>query len=511
MASEKPADAKPADAKPADSEPPAESKPEPPAETEVTAAKPPEHNAVFEGDDVNAWRKWPAPQVAFLITGQQHGYIEPCGCTGLENQKGGMARRHTLIQQIAEKGWNLIPVDSGNQARRSGPQAVIKFQTAIDALADMGYRVVGFGPDDLRLGVEHLLSAVLNERGDVKFISSNIVLYDPSQLASFRLIEAGGRKIGITTAIDPKTASETYSEITINDPVAGLQKATAEMDAAGVNYRVLLWYGNEDSATELLSKLPQWDLIVLGDDEHEPTYQPERLPGSKALVIRVGHKGMYACMFGLFDDAQKPVRYARIPLTHEFSDSPEMMAKLASYQKQLEALGWDGLGIRPVSHPSGRKFVGTESCAECHTKAFAVFEKTPHAHATESLVNPPNTRSEIPRHFDPECISCHATGWNAQQYYPYEGGYLSLTTTAPMVGNGCENCHGPGSEHVAAENGDIQVDDARLAAIRASMRLPLAKAREKCLECHDIDNSPDFHKEGAFEEYWQQVEHKGLD
>src|SRR5436309_3560352 len=39
---------------------------------------------------------WPKPVVALVITGQQMGYIEPCGCTGLENQKGGLARRQTF-------------------------------------------------------------------------------------------------------------------------------------------------------------------------------------------------------------------------------------------------------------------------------------------------------------------------------------------------------------------------------------------------------------------------------
>ena len=48
--------------------------------------------------------------------------------------------------------------------------------------------------------------------------------------------------------------------------------------------------------------------------------------------------------------------------------------------------------------------------------------------------------------------------------------------------------------------------------LRLSMRLPLEKARERCMECHDLDNSPDFHVEDAFEdEYWPQVEHYGVD
>jgi hypothetical protein len=41
------------------------------------------------------------------------------------------------------------------------------------------------------------------------------------------------------------------------------------------------------------------------------------------------------------------------------------------------------------------------------------------------------------------------------------------------------------------------------------MRLPLAKAEEKCMECHDLDNSPDFHAPGAFEIFWDRVKHYG--
>ena len=43
------------------------------------------------------------------------------------------------------------------------------------------------------------------------------------------------------------------------------------------------------------------------------------------------------------------------------------------------------------------------------------------------------------------------------------------------------------------------------------MRLPLReKAKEHCMTCHDLDNSPDFHDEDAFEDiYWPQVEHDG--
>jgi hypothetical protein len=220
---------------------------------------------------------------------------------------------------------------------------------------------------------------------------------------------------------------------------------------------------------------------------------------------------MYVGVIGVFDDATDRLRYQRVPLDDRFPDSPDMLALLASYQDQLKEAGFEGLELRPIPHPGGRTFVGAQVCGECHTTAYSVWEKTPHAHALDSLTHP-GERSEIPRHHDPECLSCHVTGWNPQKYYPYKSGYLSLKDTPLMHHNGCENCHGPGSAHVAAESGEGNLDQAAIDMLRASMRLSLEEAKtSKCMECHDLDNSPDFHKPGAFDQYWMQVEHYGRD
>src|SRR5688572_7206502 len=39
---------------------------------------------------------WPKPDVLLVFSGEQDGYLEPCGCAGLENQKGGLQRRFTF-------------------------------------------------------------------------------------------------------------------------------------------------------------------------------------------------------------------------------------------------------------------------------------------------------------------------------------------------------------------------------------------------------------------------------
>ena len=90
-----------------------------------------------------------------------------------------------------------------------------------------------------------------------------------------------------------------------------------------------------------------------------------------------------------------------------------------------------------------------------------------------------------------------------------------------MVGNGCENCHGPAARHVAAENGDIEVEEAELEELRAALRLKIVanegnkdgqvfdkgKVVQMCMQCHDLDNSPEF----DFQLYWPHVKHSGKD
>lgn len=468
----------------------------------------PQDASVGEGPE--DWNAWPTPQLALVVTGNQYGYIEPCGCTGLENQKGGLARRMTFVEQLRSAGWPVLPIDAGNQVRRFGRQAEIKFQTTASGLQQLGYGAIGFGPNDLRLGVGELVAvAAADDPQQGLFVSANVTLIDPSLTAQSKLISLGGRKVGITSALDPAALeTEPGGEIEVGDVSPAVREALAELNRADTDFRVLMFFGEEAAAIATVRDVPGFDLLVVAGGFGEPTYRPQVIEGSETRWIVTGNKGMYAGIIGIYAD--EPFRYARVAMTHDFEDAPPMRQLMATYQNQLEAIGLPGLGLRPIPHPSGDTFVGSQVCGECHTTAFAIWEGTPHFQATKSLVQP-GERGDVPRHFDPECLSCHVTGWNPQNYYPYESGYLSLAADAHLHGNGCENCHGPGAKHVAAEQANAQVAQDQRDLLRMAMRLPLEKAKDQCLQCHDLDNSPDFHKDGAFEDYWAEVEHYGLD
>ncbi|QDU94654.1 multiheme c-type cytochrome [Lignipirellula cremea] len=455
---------------------------------------------------------WPEPAAVLLLTGRQHGYIEPCGCTGLANQKGGLARRHTFQRELLAKGWKVASLDVGNQVRRTGKQAEIKFQFGAGALKTMNYGAVGLGPDDLRLSPLELFSLTNNEGQETPFTSANVSILAPEFMRDYAVLEAGGKKIGVVSVLGAEHLKKIQpGDIVAVSPEAGIDAVWPKVKAEECDLYVLLVFASVEESTALAQKYPQFGLVVTGGGEGEPERAPRRIEGADSSMVQVGTKGMYAGVIGIFDDKEQPLRYQRVPLDDRFADSKDMLSVLANYQRMLETQGLAGLGVRPLPHPSGHTYVGTQTCAECHTKAFDVWKNTPHAHATDSLIHP-SERGDIPRHHDPECLSCHVTGWNPQQYFPYQSGYLGLKETPNMQANGCENCHGPGSAHVAAENGDGNPTAEDLAMLRAGMRLTLEDAKKnKCYECHDLDNSPDFHKQDAFDRYWKEVEHYGKD
>lgn len=493
---------------------PAEQTAQPPA------ASPAATNDQNKGDDsqkTKLFADWPEPQLVLFVTGQQQGYIEPCGCTGLANQKGGLARRHTLLTDLREKrGWNVVPVDVGSQSKRFGRQPEIKFQRTAEALRTMGYQAVTLGADDLRLTAGELTAATNPDDKPSIFVSANVAVLARDLQPTHVVVEAGGKKIGITGVLGDSHEQKLAGDELVHEPVAAaLQKASDELKAKECDVYILLCHASLEETKKIAAAAPLFDLVVTAGGVGEPTLELEAIPGSKAKLVQVGTKGMYAGVIGVFatdkPDDKNRFRYERVPLDARWKDSPAMLQVLADYQQQLEQLGLEELGLKPQPHPSGRKFVSTEKCGECHTKAYAAWQETAHAHATDSLVKPPNERADIARHFDPECLSCHVTGWEPQKFFPFQSGYLSLKDTPRLQHNGCENCHGPGSDHVAAEDGSLKLDKDEIMNRRNAMKLPLAGgvAEKKCMECHDLDNSPDFHVKGAFDDYWKQVIHKG--
>ncbi|NUQ65023.1 MAG: hypothetical protein HUU20_21370 [Pirellulales bacterium] len=89
--------------------------------------------------------------------------------------------------------------------------------------------------------------------------------------------------------------------------------------------------------------------------------------------------------------------------------------------------------------PAGQSYVGTKRCASCHFEQYMTWKKSKHALSFENL--PPAYKSNA------ACLQCHTTGFGQP------GGFQDEASTPDLVGNTCENCHGPGSEHCKIAEG----------------------------------------------------------
>lgn len=468
---------------------------------------------------------WPKPDFAFVVTGEMNGYFEPCGCTA--SQLGGMNRRGDLLRQIDDLGWTVRGIDVGRIPRRTGRQAQVKFETTLAAMRDLKYLATGIGPEELRLDPGFLISQhVVDGDQPLHFLSANLVFYGVADLGTprpFRIADVNGHKVGVTSVMTdrvrkeaiPDRNDESAADITWSDPAEALTKVLAEFEKEQVEFRILLSQGFEDESTELAKAFPAFDMVITTRGHGEGDPDPEMIGDTN--LLRVGSQGKHAGVVGVYSKpGRSTVRYELVTLDGEsFGDSPAMIQHMKNYQERLRE-EQIAMSDSEVTHPSGSTFLGAAKCGECHTKAFEIWQKTPHAHAFESL-DPVNQRkgherlNGVARSFDAECLSCHVTGWDPKEYVRFRSGFVN-TEFAPdedskllqslLAGNQCENCHGPGSRHVEL------VEAGNTDAAAKEMRVSLETAEKvTCVSCHDVDNSPKF----DFKTYWDEVKHYGKD
>jgi hypothetical protein len=338
----------------------------------------------------------------------------------------------------------------------------------------------------------------------VPMVSANVGLFGLAAgiTPTYRIVKAGGKKIGVTSIVGTEyQAKVKNAEVEFARPEEALKDVVPRLKAEA-DILVLLAHSTPGEAIELVKKFPEFHIVATAGGTDEPPAQPRAIPGSQTILMEVGKKGMFVTVLAFVDDPKQPWRYQRVPLDRRFQVTPEMKQVMSEYQEHLKLRGFASLGLKPIDHPSGKKFVGSAACADCHTKAAAVWEKTTHSHAYETLANLDPARS-----FDAECLSCHVVGWRPQAFDRFTSGFVSHEATKHLIGVGCENCHGPGSAHVDVELENVKVDAATRTKLRQEMVLKLEHAERACHECHDLDNSPAF----DFKTYWPKIEHPGKD
>ncbi|MEE3326956.1 MAG: multiheme c-type cytochrome [Myxococcota bacterium] len=154
--------------------------------------------------------------------------------------------------------------------------------------------------------------------------------------------------------------------------------------------------------------------------------------------------------------------------------SHTMIANMTAEQR-AERFGAEASFSRPLL-PTQADYVGSDACESCHTAEFATWKQSPHARAVATL-------EAKQKAGDADCLSCHTTGYGRPGGFPKDG----LVSAHPDLASvGCESCHGPGGDHIAAD------------APKFGTILSLGDKCDSCVilqicgSCHDDANDPDF-------------------
>jgi hypothetical protein len=147
-------------------------------------------------------------------------------------------------------------------------------------------------------------------------------------------------------------------------------------------------------------------------------------------------------------------------------------------------------------------YIGSKACGKCHEHAYDVWEKSPHSHAYQTLVD---ARRPSLRQYDGECIVCHTVGFG------YKSGFTDAIKTKHLENVGCESCHGPGSLH--QKNPNDEEWKARMNQLwrgAAPNRKEFKIETELCITCHDTDNDVTWKHDKTYDPFkdkWGKIIH----
>ena len=546
------------------------------------------------------YAKWEKPLVAFVLSGQMHGNYDPCGCSvpqhgGLTRRYNFVQSLKAKNWNVV--GIDLGELASLKGIRR---QEVLKYGMSMKALAAMNYRAIGRGLDEMLLPLDSALAEIENPKKPFPRplnISLADALpgkpYHQFNVRQYEIISDAKPKIGVISMMGPDLRDE-LAKLSPHDKflknMEELPKALKAFADAGVEIGVVLHheYPNVDKAKfpvgfkrdAQIEKLRreqalQCAQLCANERKKNPKIPPIQLmmllttePLAPSLmdtlddklptkIVVIGHKGKYVGLLGVYPknkSKEYQLRYQIVLMSPEWKTkegqeaSNPVTALLEDYNKSLKAEGMLEKFSRsphfnqlPPMNEKGLKatFVGSERCGDCHDHAYQVWKKDAeknklaHSKATVTLESEKHPSG---RHYDPECMMCHTTG------FKHPGGYYNLLTDlakwpakpaeAPAAkkvekhnevlrGVGCESCHGPGSEHVkkpndenlhkllnlylpTAEERKLE-DQHELKPLNAADRAKYEKlsgtrmralSANLCMKCHDDQNDVNFGQTG---------------
>jgi len=370
--------------------------------------------ALLEGEE--------PPSVVVLYTGGTKSHLEPCGC--YQEQSGGLPRRASLVSKIRKHGIPTLLVDAGDLF--DGTEAIDfqRCQVNLTVMSMIGYDAVALSQNDLDYGAAYL------------------------------------REQRAATSVPFLGENDIYTQSSVVKPFGELSIAfiSASNKAELPNVDVLIALGTDPS-----EERSDADMII-SPEEAGPKQQMNSpiWVGSTPEGKTLGFLALWVNA----DGALNRHHAAQLALTGDVDEDGSVRQLLTDFYRDVaQASEHKPLFVNQLLEQHSKNgYVSAAACRSCHEQEYLQWSATRHAFAFETLL-------KKERYFDPNCVSCHTTGFG------YQTGFQIGDETSAFKGVQCETCHGPGKQHVG---------NPKKTNIRRASETSL------CLECHDTKHSPGF-------------------
>ena len=303
------------------------------------------------------------PDLTLLISGEELGYLEPCGCA--EGQLGGFPRRDSVIQQLGVKGKTLVPVANGDSIDHASRQSELKAEVGFVALKEMGYVAYNIGERDLLLGVDRL--KYLQGTSGIPFLSANLFHGESQVFQPFVLhtVNLQGNQIqvaivGVLSESFEIQVEDAGADLRLENPVVVLEDLMEKLNQAA-DLIVLLAHVDLAESEELASTFPLIDIIVSGHEQEE--LQEDLVFVEKTVLLNTGTKGKAVGQLDIrwSDDGAVPdYKFQTVSLSGCLPDSPRMIELLTLIATSERGLPLSFADRCPMSNTGRRGFLKRE-------------------------------------------------------------------------------------------------------------------------------------------------------
>ena len=420
-------------------------------------------------------------ELPIYFTCDTRGRLEPCGC--FEGQFGGLTRLKTFLDN--EDTDNAVRVDIGDAVGGREDFDLIEYRYLLRAFATLKFDALNVGHREAQLSASQLRE--IRKSSPVPIVSANLLdkaggkpIFD-----SYKIVERRGFRIALIGVLDPRGLGDDLGAgLVVGDMDSAITRSLAELRGKA-DLIVLLAFADEETLARLARQFYEAQ-VILGGKVRQPAQELRKENRSLIYFVTNESRAVGILRLQLAEGASpKPVK-DEIRLLHDKIPQDKSFRQLAQeYRDEVRRTklavddptkaGADMVpGVRVAA-----SYVGSQRCVDCHKTAGAVWAKSGHATAFDTLVA---RKADA----DPKCIACHTIGFGSVS------GYRREYAAGKMVQVGCESCHGPGSLHVRRYEGDQTID---------FTYRPLGAG--DCQKCHYGEFSRPFY----WYEFWPPVKH----